>query len=288
MAETVLALDLGGSKIAAALVRDGRILDRRQLPTPPAPDLRAIIDTAVATAGDWPRHANAVGVATAGLVQGGRLDAVNREIWHLTAPSPFAEPLSARLGLPVTLVNDGAAAAWGEHRFGAGQGVRNLLFMTISTGIGGGLVVDGRLVTGRQGLAGHVGFLGVDPAGPACGSGRVGTLESLASGRALERQASALFGRPVSPPDLLAMTDPRAVALVDAAAACTSRAIGGIVALLDPDLVIVGGGLGLAAGYLDRIRAALALERDLFRLPLVSAALGADAGLVGAADLALK
>ena len=196
----------------------------------------------------------------------GTLRAVNQTMFRLSAPVPFASMLEAALGLPVRLLNDGAAAAWGEYRFGAGRGARSLVFVTISTGVGGGIVLHGRPLSGRQGLAGHVGFLTADPDGPPCGSGRRGTLEFVASGAALARQATELFGRPLDAPALFTLhgRDPRADAILDAAAAATARAFADLAALLDPDRIVVGGGVGLAPGYLELVAAHLAAEPELF------------------------
>jgi predicted NBD/HSP70 family sugar kinase len=158
--------------------------------------------------------------------------------------------------------------------------------MTISTGIGGGIVAGGRLLQGRQGLAGHLGFMAVEPDGKACGSGRSGTLESMSGGRALEEAAAPAFGRPIGGAELFALDgrDERATGIIDAAARTTARALASLVSLIDPDRIVIGGGIGLATGYLGRLRRGLEAEPALFRAPLVAAALGADAGLVGAAS----
>ena len=216
----------------------------------------------------------------------GTLRAVNQTMFRLPAPFPFASMLEAALGLPVRLLNDGAAAVWGEYRFGAGRApqprVRDHL--------------DRRRRRHRASRppaqrppgprpATSV-FLTADPDGPPCGSGRRGTLESVASGAALARQAAEVFGRPLDAPALFALhgRDPRADAILDAAAAATARALADLAALLDPDRIVVGGGVGLAAGYLELIATHLAAEPELFRPPLARAELGADAGLVGAAS----
>ena len=259
------------------------------MPTPPAPDAAALVETALAAARpllgtrhprrrrDW-------------RARGGRHAARRQPSDVPPAPLPSrSRPCSRRaLGLPVRLLNDGAAAAWGEYRFGAGRGARSLVFVTISTGVGGGIVLHGRPLSGRQGLAGQVGFLTADPDGPPCGSGRRGTLESVASGAALARQATEVFGRPLDAPALFALhgRDPRADAILDAAAAATARAFADLAALLDPDRIVVGGGVGLAPGYLELVAAHLAAEPELFRPPLARAELGADAGLIGAASWA--
>jgi N-acylmannosamine kinase len=284
----VLALDIGGTKTAAALVEDGRVLERRQLPTPPAPDPPTLVETALEAARPLLGTATRVGVASGGLATDGTLRAVNEAMFRLPAPVPFAAMIEAGLGLPVRLLNDGAAAAWGEYRYGAGRGARSLVFVTISTGVGGGIVLHGRPVSGRQGLAGHIGFLTAAPDGPPCGSGRRGTLESVASGAALARDATTAFGRPLDAPAVFALRgrDPRADAILGAAAAATARAFADLAALLDPDLIVVGGGVGLAPGHLELIVAHLATEPELFRPPLARAELGADAGLVGAASWA--
>jgi len=151
MNETVLAIDIGGSKIAAALIEAGRIHERRRTATPPGAGVEALIEGVVEVARGWTERSSIVAIATAGLPKDGRLDAVNRDIFRITAPAPFQAPIEERLSRPVVLLNDGHAAAWGEYRLGAGQGVASMVFMTISTGIGGGIVQDGRLLRGRQG-----------------------------------------------------------------------------------------------------------------------------------------
>ena len=274
---TILALDLGGSKIAAALVADGKVLERRQVATPPKPDIRALIEAADAAARPLLGDTSRIAVATAGLAKDGMLDAVNRSIFRLSGPVPFAAMLEERLGRPAILLNDGAAAAWGEYRHGAGHGARSLVFMTISTGIGGGIIVDGRLLQGRQGLAGQLGFMTVERGGPPCGSGRHGTLEALAAGRALEAAAERAFGHPVTNPELFRRSadgDERAIRLLDDAAATTGSAIAGLVALIDPDRIVIGGGIGLATGYLARLRRSLETEPAVFRAPLVAGGAG--------------
>lgn len=283
----LLAIDIGGTKLAAAMVDNGVIVQRRQVPMAgDAAGLAAAIDTLVL---GWPAPER-VSVATTGYIAGGKVYPVNRSIISFWNGFPLEQLLRARFACPVALFNDAQAAAWGEYCARRDEGkLANLLFMTLSTGVGGGLVLEHRLRAGPHGLAGHVGHAParLAPADGAamCGCGRLGCLEMLASGTALARQASAVFGRQLDSAALFALapTDPRAAAIIDNAALAVAEAIAGLHMVTDLDAVVVGGSVGLAPGMLARIADALA------RLPLpcppaLSAArLGADAGLMGAA-----
>jgi predicted NBD/HSP70 family sugar kinase len=191
---------------------------------------------------------------------------------------PLAERLTTIFGLPATIANDAQAAAWGEYRHGAGQGA-DMVFLTISTGIGGGLVLGGRP---RLGLAGHFGLLRL-PSGDG-----TAPLEDAVSGRWVAAEA-ARAGHPVEAPAVFSAAA-RGEAWADRIVAASAQK----VALLchdlhfafDPARIVIGGGIGLAAGYLDRVRAALPELRARLTPTIVSAQLGARAGLVGIADLA--
>lgn len=283
----LLAIDIGGTKLAAAMVEHGIIVQRRQVPmTGDAAGFAGAIDTLVR---DWPRPEQ-VSVATTGYIAGGKVYPVNRSIISFWNGFPLAQLLRQRFACPVSLFNDAQAAAWGEYCARRGKGgPANLLFITLSTGVGGGMVLDHRLRAGPHGLAGHVGhaparLLPADGAA-MCGCGRLGCLEMLASGTALARQASAVFRRQLDSAALFALApnDPRAAAIIDNAALAVAEAIAGLHMVLDLDEVVIGGSVGLAPGMLARIADALA------RLPLPCpptlsvARLGADAGLMGAA-----
>lgn len=276
----VLAVDVGGTKILAALVDGARLLDERRIATDPAAGPEAWLQAIGAAAAPWRGAYRQAGIAVTGNLRGGRWYALNPEVLPVPAGFPLVDRLSARLGVPVGAANDAQAAAWGEFRHGAGRG-RDLVFLTISTGIGGGLVVGGRLVTGRGGLAGHVGQI------PVWSGGTERRLEDVASGTALARRAAA-EGRGADPAAVTAAAvagDGRAAALLDGVIAPLADALRALQFTLDPDLVVIGGGLGLAPGYLDRLQAALAALPDTLRPDVRAAALGANAGLVGIADL---
>ncbi len=284
--DACIAFDLGGTKLAAALVTQGRIRARRQIATPPAGDFTGMIEAMATLVQDW--TAPHVGVASTGLVSDGHLSPVNPGTLDIPPSLPLRDLLAARLGRTVLVVNDAQAAAWGEYRFGAGDGGASLVFVTVSTGVGGGIVLENRLLRGATGLAGHIGHMVIDPAGPACGCGRRGCLEMLASGRALAATAAARFGRPMLPPALFvrARSDPAARDLLRASAGAVVQALANVRALVDLRLAVVGGGVGLADGYLPLLRQAMEALPPLFAMTIVPARLGADASLIGVADLA--
>lgn len=283
----VLAIDIGGTKIATAEVRGGRIANRRQAPTPRTgrgDDLIAAI------AGLAPKSGfGAVAVATTGIVRDGALTALNPETLPIEDGYPIASAIEHAFGMPPFVVNDAQAAAWAEFTIGAGEGFRNFAFFTVSTGIGCGLVIDGRLESGATGLAGHVGHTRSEPGGILCGCGRRGCLETVASGTALARLASARLGRKVTAPELFAAAEQgngNAAEIIAGAVAALVNAFADLTASVDVDCFAVGGGVGLAGGFIEALQArSLDLPR-VYRRPILAARAGADAGLLGAAMLA--
>ena len=286
----LLAIDIGGTKLAAALVENTVIMARRQVPmATDAAGFAAAIDTLVA---GWPAPER-ISVATTGYIDGGKVYPVNRAIISFWNGFPLEQLLRTRFRCPVVLFNDAQAAAWGEYcarrDMGEAGHPANLLFITLSTGVGGGLVLDHRLRAGPHGLAGHVGHAParLPPADGVslCGCGRLGCLEMLASGTALARQASAVFQSPLDSAALfaLAASEPRAAAILDNAALAVAEAMAGLHMSIDLDAVVLGGSVGLAPGMLQRISTALAGLPLPCPPSLGAARLGADAGLLGAA-----
>ncbi len=309
--DVCLGVDLGGTKIAVGLVDpQGRVLDRVTLPTPDGVD--PIVDamvTAIETLVDrTDRSVTGVGIGVAGFVDADRsrvLMSPNVD-WHDVA---LREAVATRTDLPVVVENDANAAGWGEYRFGAGVGSDNLLLLTVGTGVGGALVLDGRLARGGFGMAGEVGHLRVVPQGRPCGCGQRGCLEQYGSGSALVRaaqegvaagipEAAALMARAgsVEAVDGTLVTqaaqagDPWCVELLADLGRWLGEGVASMAALLDPAVVLVGGGVSSAGALLlDPMRAAM-VERlpatgDRRHPRLEAARLGNDAGLVGAADL---
>ena len=279
-----LAFDLGGSKTLVALVSGGRVIDRREAPTLRSSEPEAWCDTIAALASPFQGAYGAVGGCVTGIVADGCWTALNPLTLPIPAGFPLGAALAGRLGTAVTLCNDAQAAAWGEFRHGAGTG-RDMVFVTVSTGVGGGVVLGGELLNGRSGLAGSVGLtrlIGPDGAGDL--------LESAASGPAIAAAAAAA-GLDGDPPSVFAAAergDARAIAILDRSAAIIAALMGNLQLLFDPDVIVLGGGIGLAAGYRERINLRLAELPPLMRPEIRAAALGKHAGVIGVADLAAR
>jgi glucokinase len=306
-----IGVDVGGTKTESLRVTDtGQIEGRSRLPTP-ARDQAATLETIEQVVEDvLTDDVAAIGLGAAGLVHepsGVLLSAPNIS-WRNV---PLRDRMAKRFERPVTVDNDATAAAWAEHLIGAGRGYRDLLFVGVGTGIGGGIVIDGRLIRGAHGLAGEIGHIIVEPGGPVCGCGNHGCWEQVAGGHAIARGgARAVMDDPGSEIAMLAGGDParatgelvaRAAAGGDAAAVAIIAQVGrrlgegiaGLVNILDPEAVVVGGGVSeLGAPLLDPIRERFleTVEAADVRpeVPIVAAALGNDAGAIGAAMLALE
>ena len=311
-APLAIGIDIGGTKIAAGVVDgEGNVLARSLAQTPSQSP--AEVEDAIATVVEElsRRHrAAAVGIGAAGFV-----DITGSDV--LFAPhlawrnEPLRAAVSRRVGLPVRVDNDANAAAWAESKFGAGQGEDHLLCITLGTGIGGGLILGGQIYRGRYGLAGEFGHQQVVPGGHPCTCGNRGCWEEYASGNVLAREAQALAaGDREAAREMLSraqgdITRISGQVVTAAAAAGDQAAIGlladvghwlgvgmaNLAAALDPGMFVIGGGVSDAGDLL------LDPARESFRQTLTGrgfptearierARLGAEAGLVGAADLA--
>jgi N-acylmannosamine kinase len=284
--KTVLAIDVGGTKIAFADIEDNRPRNRHQIRTPRTgrgEDLVGAIAKEVSR-----RRPSRIAVATTGIVSDGCLSALNPGTLSIENGFPLSARIRELTGVTPLIINDAQAAAWGEYRFGAGQGCRNFMFVTVSTGVGGGLVLDGRLDIGGAGLAGHVGHMTVVGGDSASGCGRKGCLETLASGTAIARRFREDSGQVGEAPEIFEAAsngDQLAERILDQAAKALAEAFANIVASVDLDAVALGGGVGLAAGFLDRVRRHISRLPAVFQRQIKPAAAGPDAGLVGVADL---
>lgn len=271
------AVDLGGTKIAVARIENGVVNARLQQATQADADLAGqlmAIDSLLAEVGY--RHGEPLGVAVAGRIdRDGNWHAVNTATLSAINAAPLGRALRDRFGERARPINDAAAAALAEYRLGAGQGAYNFAYVTVSTGVGGGLVLNGRLIDSLNGLAGHVGFASSQLGDALCGSGRMGTVESVAGGRAIAAAASLPDARSVF------ALDPKHAAIARSEQA-VAKLIADITAILGLDSVAIGGSIGLAPGYIEAVVSHLAGEPALFRPPVAPARLGNDSGLVGA------
>jgi glucokinase len=285
-ASLVIGLDVGGTKILSGLVdRDGHVLDRREVSSPvdSEADLLATLDAAVEELLDDRVAAIGYGIPS-NLERGtGRiLHATNLPLENVDLVARASE----RFGLPVGVENDASVAALAEWKRGAGRGANNLVMLTLGTGVGGGVVIDGRLFRGWA----ELGHIVVQERGPPCACGGRGHLEVLASGHAGDRAAHELYGADADAHLLIERAHAGEQAARDALSrigASLGAAIGSLVNVFDPDVTVVGGGFGAAAGELLLAPAREAARREAISpadesLRVVPAELGAEAGLVGA------
>jgi len=295
-----LALDIGGTKMAAGVVdANGRLLHSSRQPTPRSNDpdevwaaAQRTIDEALAAAGGT---VSGAGISSGGPVHlpSGTVSPINIPAWR---DFPVRDRVAAAVpGVPVRMAGDGLCMALGEHWRGAGQGVAFMLGMVVSTGIGGGLVLDGLPYDGRTGNAGHVGHVVVDVDGPLCACGARGCVEAIASGPRLAAWAREQGWNGTKNHDAKELADAAAAgdAIAMRAFGRGARAIAAMIAsvaaVCDLDLAVVGGGVANAGPVLfDPLLEALNdyAGLDFIRsLRVVPAQLGSEAGLVGAAAL---
>ncbi len=301
----VLAIDIGGTKLAAAVVSsDGAVLARARAATAAPPDAESLF-TALERLCRGALDAAGVDVEALGVGCGGpmaypegRVSPLNIPVWR---GFPLRDRLARAFELPCIVDNDAKAMALGEQWKGAGRGSGNMLGMVVSTGVGGGAIVDGRLLHGERGNAGHVGHVVVWPGGPPCGCGARGCVEGIASGTAIARRVAAAQAEGVStvvPAGATAAQvaeaaragDALARRLFEEAGEAVGRGIASTAALLDLELVAIGGSIALKAWDLlgppllaeVQRSARLDFTRDL---RVLQAVLGDAAGLIGAAAL---
>ena len=300
---TTIGIDLGGSKVLAVRMREGEIVEDARFPVAAGPgDLTEAAIEAVRAV--WSDDVAALGVGVAGMVTW----PTGVFVWgtHLAGSDvPLRANLQAALGVPVMVDNDANAAAWAELHLGAGRGYSNLLLVTLGTGIGGAIVIDGRIHRGGS-FAGEIGHMTHEQGGLQCDCGKLGCWETVASGPALARLAKASIAQ--NPDGTLAHRYPDAIVageditgaadagdetargLVAQVGAALGQGLCNLIAVLDPEVVIVGGGLGsIGESLLGPARrvAADALHGGSHRMvpPILVASLGPAAGAVGGALL---
>jgi glucokinase len=307
-----ISIDLGGTQVRVALLAGTRIIRRASAKTAVAGGPSAVLSQfekliAEVCDGDDPKSTSGIAISSAGP-----LDSEAGIILGIpTIPGwdnfPICAALSDLSGLPVFLENDAIAAAFGEWRHGAGRGLQNMSYLTVSTGIGGGFVVDGKLIHGRKGMAGHVGHIQLSQGGPRCSCGATGCFEALASGTALD--ARALHASGAQPDGFLALAaqtgvvgakqvfegaragDPQCLSLVEEEARYLGQGIRSIIHLFSPQRVVMGGGVSQA---FDLLETGIHAEIQADAMPpfknvrVVRAELGDNSGLIGAGAMMLE
>ncbi|HLM55256.1 MAG TPA: ROK family protein [Pyrinomonadaceae bacterium] len=307
--DAIAAIDIGGTKIALGLsdAEGGEPVFHR-FPTRLGDGPRRIMEAALAEL-EGMADARGARVVAAGVGCGGPLDRGRGLI--LSPPNlpgwdefPVVRMVEERLGVPVLLDNDANAAALGEHEYGAGRGFRHLIYLTISTGIGGGIIIGGRLVHGVGDGAGEVGHMVVEPGGPPCPCGGQGCLEALCSGTSIARRAAEALSRGDVPSMLMreggrpeditaravaaaaARGDRLAAGVWDETVRYLALGLSNIIAVLAPEAIILGGGVSTAGEQLLTPLRRLVRESvrimPVGRVQILQAALGADSAVYGA------
>ncbi len=308
--DVYIGIDLGGTKILAiAAQADGKVLGDSTLPTPAHRGPDAVIDTiceatdgALAQAGLAHDAIHCAGIAAAGAIDADRgivVHAPQLPDWH---DVPLVRMFRAHIDVPTVIGNDANLAALAEQRFGAAKGYAHMLYVTVSTGIGGGIIAHGRLLSGAHGFAGEVGHISVQRDGRYGRSSVAGAVESLASGTALAQiaeermaagEASSMAASGLQAPAVFAayrQGDALAQSVVQEGIAYLGAAMTAWVNIIDPAIVVIGG--GLSNEWADYIAPAIDIMRaQAFagigkELPVVQTALGAEVGALGAVALA--
>ncbi len=311
-------VDLGGTKVATGIARDGEILGTRRIATDRDDGPDAVMRRMAQAIRDGQADLGLSGTPLAGI--GASIPGPN-DLEHGVVLSshnvgwfdyPFVERFSAELGgIPVVMDDDANCAGIGEARFGAGAGFRDQVFITVSTGIGGGVIIDGRIYRGWQGVAGEVGHMCVFPDGPICPCGNVGCVEAVASGPAIARRGAATFVQHQSPAleqlaggdatqvttrlvfDAARAGDPACTQIIDDAGRYLGVMTASVVQVLNPQAVVWGGGVIMAQADLLLPRVEAEMRRHIYAvhrdgLVLVTGMHGERAGLYGALALAME
>jgi len=314
----VLAIDLGGTKIASAIIsNEGDVIARDYRLTLADEGVGPVISRILLTMEHLVTKSNlslsqlgSISIAAAGAIDSERglvTSSPNLPGWH---DVPLRDVVRERFGLDTFLVNDASAAAMGEHRLGVGRGTTNLIYITVSTGIGGGIIINGRLYLGTSGAAGEIGHMTIDVNGPRCYCGNYGCLEEMASGRAIAREAIRRIrdGENSALTDIVAGKieditaqevslaaqggDQLALEVVSQAANYLGAGMVNVVNIFNPEMIVIGGSVAkmgeLLLNPVRQLVSKKAFELSAQAVPIVPAGLGDDVGLLGAAVFALE
>jgi glucokinase len=309
----ILGIDLGGTQIRTGLIdREGTVLHSDYRPTLAEEGPEAVIQRIIAGVERVLDQASlghdciaSIGIGAPGpldIPRGLLVEPPNLPGWHNV---PLRDIVQARIGVPTYLENDANAAAIGEYLYGAGRGTRDMIYVTVSTGIGGGLILGGRIYHGLSGGAGEIGHMTVLPYGPHCGCGNRGCLEALASGTAIAREGQELIARGVSTAigsrdggevsakdvvDAMYKGDAYAEQIITQAMAYLGIGMASLVNLFNPERLVIGGGLSALGDHLlTPVRRAIhlrAFPSACAQVTVALAQLGPEVGLVGAAGAA--
>jgi glucokinase len=286
----VIGIDLGGTAIKLGRFReDGTCVESLSVATPQPATPTAVMEAMIEAIAhlDPERHAIALGIGTPGPADAsGRIArvAINLAGWH---DVPLADWLEAKTALPTVLANDANCAGMGEAWLGAGRHYRDLILLTLGTGVGGAIILDGKLFVGHQGTAAELGLITLNPDGPPCNSGNQGSLEQYASVSAIRRRTGL---EPEELGKLASAGDPQALEFWQSYGRDLGVGLSSLIYVLTPEAIVIGGGISASAEFFFPAAQA-EIERRVLKssrdgLQLLKAELGNQAGMVGAAKLA--
>ncbi len=287
----VIGIDLGGTAIKLGrFAPDGTCLQSLTVATPQPATPEAVVAAMVdAIAQIDPQHTIAIGVGTPGPADAaGRIAkvAINLQGWH---DVPLADWLEAKTSLPTIVANDANCAGLGEAWLGAGRRFQNLILLTLGTGVGGAIILDGKLFVGHQGAAGELGLITLNPDGPRCNSGNQGSLEQFVSVTAIRRRTAK---EPAELGALAQAGDPDALTFWQEYGKDLGTGLTSLIYVLTPEAIVIGGGVSASAEFfLPSVKAEIeqrVLPTSRIGLQILPAELGNSAGIVGAAKLAFS
>ena len=279
----IIAIDIGGTKISAALMDNNEIIESKKTDSIIHHDLDNLASYVVHLCQDWIEKAQIVAVACTGQVG-------KHQVNFLSAKQalPLQQQLKAGFGLPVVILNDAAAAAWAEYCLGPKRQDSTLVYITVSTGIGGGIIQNGQLVTASDGFCAHIGHMSVNcptALSVQCHCGRINCVEAISSGTSIARQASTILKTAVSCKNVFEqhLSHPEITTLLDQCADALVDLIANIKALTGTTVVVLGGSVGGASAFKERVAAKIAKLPMIYQVSLVSPITGEHADLIGAA-----
>ncbi|ADV68613.1 ROK family protein [Deinococcus maricopensis] len=285
---TTIGVDVGGTKIAVGVLRGDELIEKHVQSTPTTGWV-SVLDTIAQQVRDLTcTHTDVagIGVGVPGPISPDRKRVLFAPNIYGFTDVPITDGLHERLGLPIHLENDAKAAALAEATVGAARGSSSCVFITVSTGIGSGIVINGKVWRGANGIAGELGHIRVNPGGTVSGAGLDGSLEAVASGTAIARDASYALKRDVTTAEAFALAqrgDKIARRVVEQAMDYIGVTIADLGKLIDPDVFVIGGGVAMVGDYFfERVQTA-ADAYAFAPIHIRRALLGTDAGVIGAA-----
>ncbi len=279
--KTCLAVDIGGTKIAATLICHGIMTQRVQIKTPASEKSEKLDGALKELLLPFLESADFIAIATTGIIHSGIISALNPSNLGGLKSYLLKRCIENFSSLPLFILNDAQAATWAEYQHCQ---VSNMAFITISTGVGAGIVINNKLLTGYRGIAGHAGHMLADPNGPLCGCGRKGCVESIASGTAIGKAGMLLWGDSCDAKEVMQKCnagDPHGIEIIDRSARAIANMIADLSISLDIEVFKIGGSVGLATGYIERIKYYVAQMPTPYQSKIMLANYGSDAGLVG-------